>query len=91
MPKHVVERHNEEIYKVMSELAGVLVELDGSSWSRSHCKCVEHTYASIKGLNFEHGYLGSKLRALGRTLFFPYRLENLLNTDPELQSPLHSC
>ena len=90
VPKDVFRTHEDEIYEVMDELAGI-VELNGSSWSQFHSESIVRTYISIRALNFEHGYFGSKLRALGRTLPFPDYIQNPFNTDPRLQLSLHSC
>ena len=43
VPGDVVWRRKDEIYEVMGELAGIVVEEDGSSWPYSRKKCVEQT------------------------------------------------
>ena len=90
VPEDVVRKHKDEIYEVMGELAGVLVELDGSLWSQSRRECLGWTYSSINVLDLQHGYLGSKLRALGRTLSLPYYYKTDYEIDFELRPPLHS-
>ena len=89
MPLHLIEGHEEEIYEVMGGLAEVIVELDGSSWSDSRKESVVWMYGWFQRLHLEHGHLGSKIRALGRTLSVPGILERLVRF--ELQQPLHSC
>ena len=71
VPGDVVWRRKDEIQEVMSELAGVIVELNGSLWSRSRRQCIEWTYDFMQYLDLQHGHLGSKLMALGRTLSPP--------------------
>ena len=68
MPRDVVRRREDEIYEVMGELAGIIVNFDGSSWSQSRSKCVWSMYYFIQRLDLQHGCLGSKLRALSLTL-----------------------
>ena len=43
VPEAVVQRRKDEIYEVMGELAGIVGEADGSSWSFSRKRCVEFT------------------------------------------------
>ena len=91
MPEDVVERREDDIYEVMGELAGIIVNFDGSSWSQSRSKCVWSTYCFIQILDLQHGHLGSKLRALGLTLSLPDNYEKFFNIDFEQDLPLHSC
>ena len=42
MPEDVVWRHENEIYEVMGELAGIIGEEDPSSWPRSRKECLEY-------------------------------------------------
>ena len=41
VPKDVVRKHKDEIYEVMGELAGIVVEEDGSPWTYSRKECVD--------------------------------------------------
>ena len=91
VPEDVVERRKDEIYEVMDELAGIVVELDGSSWSRSHSECVGWSYLFIQGLDLEHGHLDSRLRALGRTLSHSDTFKYIYAIDFELRPPFNSC
>ena len=91
VPRDVVRRREVEIYEVMGELAGIIVNFDGSSWSQSRSKCVWLTYCFIQILDLQHGHLGSKLRALGLTLSLSDDYEEIFNTDFEQDLPLHSC
>ena len=91
VPKDVVRRHEDEVYEVMSKLAGIIVEHDGSLWSLSRSQCLWSMYRLIQALHFQHGYLGSKLRALGCTLSLPEYYKVYFEIDFELQPPLHSC
>ena len=43
VPLDVAGRRQDEIYKVMNELAGIVGAEDGSSWQYSRKKCVEWT------------------------------------------------
>ena len=83
--------HEDEIYEVMDELAGIIVELNGSLWSQSRSKCLGWTYNFINILNLQHGHLGSKLRALGLTLSLSDGLKEFFNIDFGQDLPLHSC
>ena len=42
VPWDVVRRHEDEIYEVMCELAGIFKEEDGSSWTYSRKECLEY-------------------------------------------------
>ena len=88
--KDVVQEHKDGIYEVTDELAGIIVEFDGLSWSQSRNQCVGRAYDFIEGLDLQRGHLGSKMRALGRTLP-PNDLWLRYQTDFELRPPLHSC
>ena len=91
MPWDVVRRRKDEIYEVMGELAGIIVNFDGSSWSQSRSECVLWTYRFIQILDLQHGHLGSKLRALGLTLSLSDDLKRVFNVDFGQYLPLHSC
>ena len=67
MPEHVVERHNEEIYEVMGELAGIVVEEDGSSWPDSHKSCVKLACIHFDGSALADTRLRTKLTKLVHT------------------------
>ena len=64
VPEDVVRRHENEIYEVMGELAGTVVEEDASSWIDSRKKCLESAYA----LALMDPNLDPKLKTLVRTL-----------------------
>ena len=91
VPHAVVREHKDGIYEAMDEMAGIIVELNGSSWSQSCSECVGQTYDSIRNLGLQHGHLGAKLRALGRTLPLYNAWVHPYNIDFELRPPLHSC
>ena len=91
MPLHLIADHEEEIHEVMGGLAEIIVELDGSSWPNARQQCVVWMYDWIRGLDLEHGHLGSKLRALGRTLPVSDVLKKAAGVHFDLQQPLHSC
>ena len=57
----------DEIYRVMDELAGIVTEVDGSSWPKSRQLCIEWEYVQLRDMNLTDGNLGSKLRTIGRT------------------------
>ena len=44
VPEEVAWRRGDEIYDLMAELAGIVVEEDGLSWSASRKTCFEWTY-----------------------------------------------
>ena len=67
VPRDVVRSHENEISTTMDELAKVLIDMDGSSWSKSRQVCTECAYAELRVLNLTNGNLGSKLRIIGRT------------------------
>ena len=91
MPEDVVRRRKDEIDEVMDELAGIVVNFDGSSWSQSRSKCVWLTYCFIQSLDLQHGHLGSKIRALGLTLSLSDDHKEVFNIDFGQYLPLHSC
>ena len=91
MPEDVVRRRKDEIYEVMDELAGIVVNFDGSSWSHSRSLCVWSMYDFIQRLDLQHGHLGSKLRALGLTLYLSDDLKKFFKIDFQQDSSLHSC
>ena len=91
MPRDVVRRRKDEIYEVMGELAGIIVNFDGSSWSQSRSLCVGSMYYFIQFLDLQHGHLGSKLRALGLTLSLSDSDKKFFNIGFDQALPLHSC
>ena len=44
VPRDVVQRREDEIYEVMSELAGIIGAEDVSSWKHSRKKCLKSAY-----------------------------------------------
>ena len=42
VPLDVVRRRKDEIYEVMGELAGIVVEVDTSSWPHYRKECLEY-------------------------------------------------
>ena len=91
MPENVIEEHEDEVCEVMDQLVDTIVGFDGSSWSRSRMDCVGWIYFFLQELNLEHGYHGSRLRALGRTLSLSDNFNNFFGIDFELVPPLYSC
>ena len=91
VPLDVVWGRKGEIYEVMGELAGIIVNFDGSLWSLSRSQCVWLTYRFIQLMDLQHGHLGSKLRALGLTLSQSDGFKELFNIDFGQYLPLHSC
>ena len=67
VPEDVVRRRKDEVYKVMGELADIVGEEDGSSWSFSRKECVEWTCRYFWALGLEHPNLSLKLKRLGDT------------------------
>ena len=67
VPFDVVRRREDKIYEVMDELAEIVTEVDGSSWSKSRQLCTEWTYDHLRDLHLADGNLRSKLRIIGWT------------------------
>ena len=67
MPFDVARRRKDEIYEVMGELAGIVLEEDGSSWTESRKKCVEWTRAQFYTLTLKNTRLRPKLTKLVHT------------------------
>ena len=67
VPKDVVQGCKGEIYEVMGELAGIVVEEDGSSWTYSHKECTKFAYAYFEDIQLEDPKLRPKLTKLVRT------------------------
>ena len=63
----VVQGRKDEIYKVMGELAGIIVEEDGSSWPHSRKECVENACVCFRTLALADSTLRPKLKRLGDT------------------------
>ena len=64
VPWDVVLRHEDEIYEVMGELAGIVVEEDALSWTYSRTSCLIDAYS----LALVDPNLKPKLERLVRTL-----------------------
>ena len=62
----VVRRRKDEIYEVMGELAGIVEEENGSSWSRSRKECVERTSHHFRSIGLHSHDLVPKLKKLVR-------------------------
>ena len=60
----VVQRRKHEIYEVMGELAGIVVEEDGSSWTGSHKWCLESACLNLYFLSLVDTKLRPKLEEL---------------------------
>ena len=67
MPEDVVRRRKGEIYEVMGELAGIVVEEDVPSWTDSRKKCLRFTYVRLDLLALSDEKLIPKLRKLEYT------------------------
>ena len=67
VPRDVVRRREDEIYEVMGELAGIVEEEDGSSWSYSRKTCIEKACVYFQVLSLAHPSLSFKLKRLGDT------------------------
>ena len=70
VPRDVVRRRKDEIYEVMDELAGIVVEEDGSSWSNSRKRCLMSACRHFEALALADTNLEPKLKRLVRTLRF---------------------
>ena len=67
VPENVVRRRKDDIYEVMGELAGIVEEEDGSSWSYSRKTCVESACVCFRNLGLADSNLRPKLKRLGDT------------------------
>ena len=67
VPFDVIQRHRDEIYETMDELAEIITEGDGSLWSYSRQNCVEWAYAHFRSTGLGDSKLRYKLRSLGAT------------------------
>ena len=67
MPLDVVRGRKVEIYEVMGELAGIVGEEDGSSWSYSHKECTKWACGELEYLQLEDPKLIPKLTSLAHT------------------------
>ena len=62
VPRDVVRRRKDDIYKVMGELAGIIKEEDRSSWSTSRKECVEWASRHLSWIGLGYHDLVNKLR-----------------------------
>ena len=53
VPEDVVRGREDEIYEVMGELAGIVVEEDGSSWPFSRKECAEWACRHFRSVDHE--------------------------------------
>ena len=67
VPKPLIERHQDDIIKVWGELARLLPDLDGSSWTRYRRVCVEEICRHLQVKDIADQVLRPKLRVLGTT------------------------
>ena len=67
MPVDVVWRREDEIYEVMGELAGIVEEEDGSSWSNSRKRCLMSACRYFEALALADTKLRPRLTNLVRT------------------------
>ena len=67
VPRNVVRRHKDDIYKVMGELAGIVEEEVSSPWTFSRKKCVELTCDHFSSLALVDTKLRPTLTTLVRT------------------------
>ena len=67
MPLDIVWRHEDEIYKVMGELAGIVGEENGSSWSDSRKRYLKSVCIHFDGLALVDPNLRPKLTKLVHT------------------------
>ena len=64
MPEDAVRRRKDDIYKVMAELAGIIVEEDALLWVHSRRQCVKWTRGHFTTLGLEDLVLGPTLTKL---------------------------
>ena len=67
VPLDVVRRRRGEIYEVMGELAGIVVEEDTSSWPHCRTQCLAYAYISFDSLSLVDTKLMPELTKLVRT------------------------
>ena len=67
VPSDVVRRHENEIYEVMGELAGIVGEEDASSWLRSRKQCLQYACIHFENVSLADTRLRPKLTKLVRT------------------------
>ena len=67
VPGDIVQGRKDEIYKVMGEFAGIVVEENGSSWSHSRKECVEGACRHFSSVDLEDRDLVPKLIELVHT------------------------
>ena len=68
VPLDVVRRRKDEIYEVMGELAGIVMEEDTSSWPCSRKECLEYACTHFLVTDLEDTKLIHELTKLVRTL-----------------------
>ena len=67
VPRHVVYRYRDKIDEVVDELAGIVVEEDGSSWPYSRKECVERSCKCFWAMSLDHDDIVHKLIRLVHT------------------------
>ena len=67
MPLGAVRRCKDDIYEVMSELAAIVEEEDGSSWSYSRKESLDYACMRFREVDLEDPDLRPKLKRLGDT------------------------
>ena len=67
MPRDVVQGRKDGIYEVMGELAGIVVEEDGSNWGYSRKECVERACRHFGRVDLEDRDLVPRLIELIHT------------------------
>ena len=67
VPGDVIQRRRDAIYEVMGELAGIVVEEDGSSWSYSRKESLDYACMRFREVDLEDPDLRPKLKRLGDT------------------------
>ena len=65
--KEVVQGQHEKLCEILNELAEIITELDGSSWTQCRRKCVEMTCIYLRGRGLSNNNLRIKLKAIGGT------------------------
>ena len=67
VPKDAVRKRKDEIYTVLGELAGIIVEEGGPSWPYSRTECVERASTHLWAVDLEYRDLVPKLIKLVHT------------------------